>query len=188
MFILLDDGKASLRNGDYMPKKTPAKTKATDIAAVTADDDSTADALCDLFDSVVEDRGKTAALYLSINTACRLGEVTGGIDINDQMSRGMSLMHAVKPTNELELIFASQMGAVHDMTMHAARQAKKADYMDNYLTYSNQVVKLSRVYMEQMAALQKMRGQGQQKIIVEKVNVESGGKAAIGINGGLPNA
>ena len=65
--------------------------------------------------------------------------------------------------------------------MQAAKKTPTAG-ADYFQMYTKQTTNLSRVFLEQITTLQKMRGQGQQKIVVEKVNVEPGGKAAIGIN------
>jgi hypothetical protein len=40
--------------------------------------------------------------------------------------------------------------------------------------------KLARTYTTQMQALQRYRGKGQQKMVIEHVNVNSGGQAIIG--------
>jgi hypothetical protein len=40
--------------------------------------------------------------------------------------------------------------------------------------------KLARTYTIQMEALQRYRGKGQQKMVIEHVNVNSGGQAIIG--------
>ena len=39
--------------------------------------------------------------------------------------------------------------------------------------------------IDQINTLERMKGKGQQKIIVEKINVESGGQAAVGVYEGV---
>jgi len=39
----------------------------------------------------------------------------------------------------------------------------------------------TRLGIDQINTLERMKGKGQQKIIVEKVNIEAGGQAAIGV-------
>jgi len=41
--------------------------------------------------------------------------------------------------------------------------------------------KLSRLSIDQINTLERLKGRDQQKIIVEKVNIEAGGQAAIGV-------
>lgn len=53
----------------------------------------------------------------------------------------------------------------------------------------NLYTKLSRLGIDQINTLERMKGKGQQKIIVERVNIEAVGQAAIGVyEGGGVNA
>ena len=49
----------------------------------------------------------------------------------------------------------------------------------------NLYTKLSRLGIDQINTLERIKGKGQQKIIVEKVNIEAGGQAAIGVYEGV---
>ena len=49
----------------------------------------------------------------------------------------------------------------------------------------NLYTKLSRLGIDQINTIERMKGKGQQKIIVEKVNIEAGGQAAIGVYEGV---
>ena len=49
----------------------------------------------------------------------------------------------------------------------------------------NLYTKLSRLGIDQINTLERMKGKGQQKIIVEKMNIEAGGKDAIGVYEGV---
>lgn len=104
------------------------------------------------------------------NTVCRLARMTPGEDDQARLNQAIGLMLAVKPTNDLELTLAAQMGAIHELTLHAAVKAKQARHLDHYQSYSNQVVRLSRVFMEQLTALQKLRGQGFRSIHLAPVS------------------
>ena len=117
------------------------------------------------------------------HTVTQLSINTEGVNKADDLNRAASLILAMEPTNRLELLLASQMAAIHSITMKTVNQTINTRWAEAE-SLNKQVAKLSRVFIDQINTLQKMRGKGQQKIIVEKVNVESGGKAAIGINGG----
>ena len=67
------------------------------------------------------------------------------------------------------------------MVMAEAKRASHATYLDSLKQHTNQATKLSRLFLDQVAAYERLKGKGQQKIIVEKVTVESGGQAAIGV-------
>lgn len=166
-------------------KRKPArKTPPQPMNVVTGDGgEPDADMMTRLVGEINTDNETQVKATLT-NTVCRLARMTPGEDDQVRLNQAMGLMLAVKPANDLELTLATQMGAIHDLALHAAVKAKQARHLDHYQSYSNQVVRLSRVFMEQLTALQKLRGQGQQKIIVEKVHVASGGQAAIGVNGG----
>ena len=58
-------------------------------------------------------------------------------------------------------------------------QVKSTNRLGNLYT------KLSRLGIDQINTLERMKGKGQQKIIVEKVNIEAGGQAAIGVYEGV---
>jgi len=49
----------------------------------------------------------------------------------------------------------------------------------------NLYTKLSRLGIDQINTLERMKGKGHQKIIVEKINIEAGGRAAIGVYEGV---
>ena len=49
----------------------------------------------------------------------------------------------------------------------------------------NLYTKLLRLGIDQINTLERMKGKGQQRIIVEKINIEAGGQAAIGVYEGV---
>ena len=49
----------------------------------------------------------------------------------------------------------------------------------------NLYTKLLRLGIDQINTLERMKGKGQQKIIVERVNIEASGQAAIGVYEGV---
>jgi hypothetical protein len=79
-------------------------------------------------------------------------------------------------------MLASQMALTSLLVTHTASQAYTAKTHQVLNAVSNQVIKFNRIYLEQINTLQKLQGKSQtQKIIVEKVHVEAGGQAAIGV-------
>ena len=59
------------------------------------------------------------------------------------------------------------------------------DQAQSINSLGNLYTKLSRLGIDQINTLERMKGKGQQKIIVEKVNIEAGGQAAIGVYEGV---
>ena len=86
-----------------------------------------------------------------------------------------------KPRGHLEVMLHIQMMATHAMSC-------KCFYRSNLLNQTaegmseniNRATKLTRTYVAQMDALKKYRSKGGQKITVEHINVNDGGKAIIG--------
>ncbi len=103
----------------------------------------------------------------------------------------VSLIKELKPRDTLETMLITQMIAVHNMTMRSFYRAGLKD-QTNYGVEENisRATKFSRTYLAQMDALKKYRSKGDQKITVEHININEGGKAIIGtantqINNGL---
>ncbi|WP_339860811.1 hypothetical protein [Paremcibacter congregatus] len=93
----------------------------------------------------------------------------------------ISAYNAIKPQNELEAMLAAQMVGNHFTVMKCYQRAaiieQPAEFKDMYLKHA---AKLSRIYIEQVLALNKMRGKGQQKVTVEHIHIHSGGQAIVG--------
>lgn len=87
----------------------------------------------------------------------------------------------VGPRDELEGMLAAQMIATHHAAMECLRRAmaERRTERDRDLNLKH-AARLLGVYDRQLVALAKHRGQGQQKITVEHVTVESGAQAIVG--------
>jgi hypothetical protein len=92
----------------------------------------------------------------------------------------------IKPKDTIEAMLAAQMLAIHNATMRnltrangllSSRSYKEIELGSKAFNVAN---KLARTYTTQMEALQRYRGKGQQKMVIEHVNVNSGGQAIIG--------
>jgi hypothetical protein len=92
----------------------------------------------------------------------------------------------IKPKDTIEAMLAAQIMAIHNATMTnltrangllTSRSYKEIELGTKAFNVAN---KLARTYTMQMEALQRYRGKGQQKMVIEHVNVNSGGQAIIG--------
>lgn len=92
----------------------------------------------------------------------------------------LEIIGTIKPKDAIELMLATQMFLINDSLLDAHRYSKKTVSVDNYSQYVNSVTKLSRTFTGQMDSLKKYQGKGQQKIIVEHLNVNQGGRAVVG--------
>jgi hypothetical protein len=88
----------------------------------------------------------------------------------------------IAPKDPLEDMIAAQMLACHDAAMDcyasALNDAKSLGLRREHLT---QAGKLSRTFAMLLDALNRHRGKGQQRIVVEHVNVHPGGQAVVGL-------
>lgn len=92
----------------------------------------------------------------------------------------LSVVRAVKPKDELEAMQAVQMGAIHQATMMMVRRFNRAETVPQQDAAERAFNKLARTYAMQMEALKRYRTGGQQKVVVEHVTVNEGGKAIVG--------
>ena len=78
-------------------------------------------------------------------------------------------------------MLAAQMISTHNAAMECLRRAMtEAQTFEGRDQNLKHAAKLLGLYERQLAALDKHRGKGQQKITVEHVTVEAGGQAIVG--------
>ena len=109
-----------------------------------------------------------------------------GNDTGSALNKSITLIAASDPKNQLELMLATQLAMTH-ITLGKSARLLDQNYKDVQTINSlgNLYTKLSRLGIDQINTLERMKGKGQQKIIVEKVNIEAGGQAAIGVYEGV---
>ena len=107
-------------------------------------------------------------------------------DAASALNKSITLITASDPKNQLELMLATQLAMTH-ITLGKSARLLDQNYKDVQTINSlgNLYTKLSRLGIHQINTLERMKGKGQQKIIVEKVNIEAGGQAAIGVYEGV---
>lgn len=105
-------------------------------------------------------------------------------DENDRDNVGATMfqiLDGISPESDIEGMLAAQMIGTHNAAMECLRRAmlpnQTIEGRDQNLKHA---AKLLSIYAQQMGALDKHRGKGQQKVTVEYVNVESGGQAVVG--------
>jgi hypothetical protein len=98
-----------------------------------------------------------------------------------QANKVLSLVHNLDPRDDLEAMLVAQLVTAHMLAMSCSSKAvhpeNSLESKKLNLNYSN---RLMRTFALQMAALDKHRGRGQQKMTVEHVHVGEGGQAIIG--------
>ena len=97
------------------------------------------------------------------------------------MQAAYDTLMGIAPQGELEGMLAAQMIGTYNASMECLKRAMIAEQSfearDQNLKHA---AKLMSIYERQLAALDKHRGKGQQRITVEHVTVEAGGQAIVG--------
>jgi hypothetical protein len=103
-----------------------------------------------------------------------------------QYQAALAAMVSVGPRDELEGMLAAQMVATHSAAMECYRRAMISEQtLEGRSENLKHAAKLSRVYADQIEALARYRGKGQQTVRVEHVTVNAGGQAIVGnVTGG----
>jgi hypothetical protein len=96
-------------------------------------------------------------------------------------NNALAILAGIQPQDEIEAMLAVQMIGVHNMALDCIGKATRTERVDFMSTYMNGATKSLRTFVAQMEALKKYRSGGQQRIVVEHVNVSEGGQAIVGV-------
>jgi hypothetical protein len=101
--------------------------------------------------------------------------------VKRQRHSAIDVMIGIKPEDEFEGMIAAQLIACHNASMECYRRAMLREQTsegrgENF----SQANRLSRTYATLLEALNRHRGKGQQKVVVEHVHVHAGGQAVVG--------
>lgn len=86
------------------------------------------------------------------------------------------------PKDSIEARLITQATALYANGMDCLSRANKSDSMERAVVCTNLGVKLIRLHNETIEALSRYRRGGEQKVVVQHVNVNDGGKAIVGGN------
>jgi hypothetical protein len=145
------------------------------------------DNVTDLPQVIIDSTGiddNDAALCLILDVA-RIGNIAqSGLFLDSSESlvnSGLALMHDIKPQSALEGMLTAQIVGTYRASMKMLSNALLPDQtFDGKDANINRATKLQRTFLQQIEALQKLRGKGQQKMTVEHVHVHEGGQAVVG--------
>jgi hypothetical protein len=100
----------------------------------------------------------------------------------EQYSATVAGLIGIGPRDELEGMIAAQLLAAHNAAMECYRRAMLGEQtFEARRENLSQANRLSRTYALLLEALNHHRGKGQQKVTVEHVHVNAGGKAIVGV-------
>lgn len=102
------------------------------------------------------------------------------VEVNELKKIAGKSLSAVDKENGTRLMLSAQMAAVHDLQQRLTAYAYNTTQGKEQMYYVNSVVKLSNLFVQQANMLEKLKGNSQNKVIVEHVHVHSGGQAVVG--------
>jgi hypothetical protein len=92
----------------------------------------------------------------------------------------LAVVKGIEPRDQIEAMLAAQMAAVHMASMTFARRLAHVDNIPQQDSAERAFNKLTRTFAAQVSALKEYRSKGEQKMIVQHVNVGEGGQAIVG--------
>jgi hypothetical protein len=100
----------------------------------------------------------------------------------ERVANALQLFVELHPTNATESMLAIQMVGVHDATLVFLKDATlKEQTSEGRDRNVLRTTRLMRLFLEQIEAMQRLKGKaGQQKVIVKHVHVNEGGQAIVG--------
>jgi hypothetical protein len=121
------------------------------------------------------------AVDLLMDQLARLGGADADkLDVR-RTNNAIAMLDELEPADGQEAMLTAQMVAVHFAAMDCLARAlhPSQSFAGRELNLKHGA-KLSRIYAEQVAALDKHRRKGQQTVTVEHVHVHDGGQAVVG--------
>ena len=85
-----------------------------------------------------------------------------------------------KPRDTVEGMMAVQIVSLHFQIQKMMEKSTASPFIDSQNSYLNMATKLMKVFSAQLEMFRKYRQKGEQRMIVEHVNVHSGGQAIVG--------
>ena len=107
--------------------------------------------------------------------------VSPGKDADEEaINFALAVIAGIEPKDELETMLGLQMVSVHLATMTFTRRLAHVETIAQQDSAERALNRLMRTYVAQMEALKRYRTGGEQKVVVQHVNVNEGGQAIVG--------
>ena len=92
----------------------------------------------------------------------------------------LDMLKSMAPRNTHEGMLAVQLISTHFLAMDVIAGMRKSDIKEMIEFHAKLTDKLMKLFLKQTEALRKLQNGNQQRIIIEKVEVQSGGQAVVG--------
>jgi hypothetical protein len=102
--------------------------------------------------------------------------------VDQMLMKATAMLAELEPRTATEAMLGAQMVGAQRMAMNFMQRASLAGQPSEFVDANvNRAVKLMRVFNEQIETMAKLKGtSGQQRVVVEHVNVQAGGQAIVG--------
>ncbi|WP_419694926.1 hypothetical protein ACN2CC_32690 [Mesorhizobium muleiense] len=133
------------------------------------------------YELLAEAVGADSGTFLAgtLDSLAKIAQV-GSVVREGDMNYALSMVCGLRPKDQIEATLGVQMAAIHMATMNAAMFMGEAKTWELREAHERALNRLSRTYVAQVEALKRYRSKGEQRVIVERVNVEKGGQAIVG--------
>jgi hypothetical protein len=98
----------------------------------------------------------------------------------DCAAMGLDVSDSIKPTNSLERMASHQMALLHHVAMTYAHKAVMHPDTPTQVKCMNVSIRAIETFQRGLLTLKRLRSSGDQRIVIERVNVEAGGQAIVG--------
>jgi hypothetical protein len=172
----LERRRAKARSGPFLKSET-----IENVCRIEADHPHLGTA----YDLMMESFGVTEYPLL----AGLLGDLGGlaqrGKETHDTvMNYAISILRGINPQDPTEALLGSQMAAIHMTMMKFANRLTTTSTNDANFgkieAIERSMNRLARTFAAQVEALKRYRSKGEQRVYVERVNVEAGAQAVVG--------
>jgi hypothetical protein len=107
-------------------------------------------------------------------------------NLTEAENKIQSGLKALSIKGGLQEMLAAQMLSLHQFQQMSLAMANEPAPENVKRYFTNTAIKLANIFVQQANLLNKLQGNGEQKIIVEHVEVHNGGQAVVGNIGGGP--
>ena len=133
--------------------------------------------------SLMKESLGTANSDFLVGIISELGCITvaadGQADV-ETLNHALTLIQGIQPRDEIETMLATQMATVHMASINFARRLQRAQNIEQRESAERGFNRLARTFVAQVEALKRHRSKGEQRVYVERVNVNEGGQAIVG--------
>ena len=135
-------------------------------------------AICRIFGT--SDEVQANALLGHCLKALKADEASDDHPANDERIFMLSVIRDLAPRDPVERMLAVQMAATHVATIRSARWLANTDTIAQVQAHYAGFNKTARTFAAQVEALRRHRTGGEQRVVVQHVNVSDGGQAIVG--------